>query len=45
MVDRRLMGDWVPEDDILKKAGLNVRENCLQLWTPDQERAMKEYMR
>ena len=45
MVDRRLMGDWVQEDEIFKKAGLDVRENCLHLWTPDQERAMRIAMR
>ncbi len=30
IVDRRWLGDWVYEDDILLNAGLPIRKNCYQ---------------
>lgn len=40
IVDRRTIGDWVQEDDILKQAKLKVRENCYSQPTPKQEKAL-----
>ena len=30
LIDRRRMGDWVFEDDILKKVNLPIRKSCLE---------------
>jgi len=40
---RRHCGDWVHEDDVLREAGLPVREHCLSKPTPAQNKAMKEF--
>ena len=45
LVDRRLVGDWVHEDDVFKSAGLDVRLDCTQEWNPQQQRAMQCAMR
>lgn len=43
IVDRRKFGDWVHEDDVLKAAGLPVRENCLSVPSQAQTKAMKDW--
>ena len=45
IVDRRLVGDWVHEDEVFREAGLEVRLDCTKEWNPDQQRAMRRVMR
>jgi hypothetical protein len=44
IVDRRFVGDFVIEDDILKSAGLQVRKNCEELFDREQRKAIDTYM-
>ncbi len=41
IVDRRNLGAWVFEDDVLKAAGLPLRENCVSEASDEQVAAMK----
>ena len=43
IVLRRAAHDWVHEDDVLREAGLPVRENCFSKPTKEQNNAMKEF--
>ena len=45
IVDRRLVGDWVHEDQVFLETGLDVRLDCMTEWNPDQQRAMRRVMR
>jgi hypothetical protein len=44
IVDRRSMGAWVHEDDVMKAAGLPVRKNCGSEPTKEQDVAMRKAM-
>ena len=41
IIDRRLAGDWIHEDDVFRDADLKYRQNCLQKYTKTQELALK----
>ena len=41
MVDRRSLGDWVPEDIVFKKNNLPLRKNCFSALTKEQEKVLK----
>ena len=45
IVDRRLAGDWVHEDQVFREAGLDVRLDCMTEWNAVQQRAMRRVMR
>ncbi len=44
IVDRRLVGDWVHEDDVFDKYGLPKRVNCYQPYTNEQQQAIQMEM-
>jgi len=44
IVDRRIVGDWVHEDDVFRKAGLPLRKHCLQPYYKTQESALSSFM-
>ena len=41
IVDRRLVGDWVHEDDVFKASALPVRLNCFEPLGDVRERAIQ----
>lgn len=40
IVHRRLLGDWVYEDDVYREAGIPVREHCFTQPTQEQREVM-----
>jgi len=44
IVDRRLVGDWVHEDDIFDKYSLPRRVNCYQPYSKEQNQAIQNEM-
>jgi hypothetical protein len=44
IVDRRLVGDFVHEDDVLTSVGLTVRDNCFSIPTKEQKKAMSSWI-
>lgn len=40
IVDRRLLNDWVYEDDILLNAGLPIRKNCYSILSNKQNKVL-----
>ena len=44
IVDRRLVGDWVHEDDVFDRYGLPRRINCYQPYTNEQQQAIEMEM-
>lgn len=45
IVNRRHVGDYVDEDNIFKKVGLDIRKNCHTPFTIEQQEAMNNYMK
>ena len=44
IVDRRIVGDWVHEDDVFKAAGVPLRKHCMQAYLPSQQIALQKSM-
>lgn len=42
--DRRIVGDYVHEDDLFIKEGLPVRKNCFVKYSKKQEKCLENYM-
>lgn len=45
IVDRRWVGDWVHEDNVLVSKGVPVRTNCFSALSKEQEKAMDDFMK
>ena len=43
MVDRRALGDWVPEDNIFKQNNLPIRKNCYSKLSKKQLKVLEKY--
>jgi hypothetical protein len=43
IVHRRMLGDWVHEDDMFAKVKLPLRTNCFQEFTEEQRKALNEH--
>ncbi len=43
IVERRMVGDWVHEDDVFKRFRLPIRKNCYTALSQQQLNAMKPY--
>ena len=43
IVERRMVGDWVHEDDVFQRFRLPIRKNCYTAHSQDQLNAMKPY--
>ena len=43
IVERRIMGDWVHEDDVLKAANLPVRQNCATEFAPSHTEVLLKW--
>lgn len=43
IVERRMVGDWVHEDDVFKRFRLPIRKNCYTAHSQEQLNAMKPY--
>lgn len=43
IVHRRIVGHWVHEDDVFRKANLPIRKNCYTALSQEQLKAMEPY--
>ena len=43
IVNRRMVGHWVHEDDVFRKANLPIRKNCYTALSQEQLKAMEPY--
>lgn len=44
IVDRRILGDWILEDDVFKKNNIPIRKNCCIPYTNEQGKSLREFM-
>ena len=44
LIERRIVGDWVHEDDIFKENGLPLRKTCFDIYSFEQESALASTM-
>lgn len=44
IVDRRWLGDWVHEDDVLTSDGLSIRKNCITPFSKAQQKALRAFI-
>jgi hypothetical protein len=44
IIDRRRVGDWIHEDDVFRNFNIPLRTSCMQPYTSQQDKALKDAM-